>query len=185
MGSGILFCGRFMIPWAMTMIGYLIAELRDSISCRSTSASSCICARSVFNFLQNSAAAGKNTKSNCTRYKVALRLNVYDSTTLSTLELLYTEHQRQRCDDASDTGLIENNGVTPEWGCNLNLQWLNCFQSEQYYAIAVLTLNVNGILKHIHTNRLEFIDWVCGGLGFFYTYHLSHDFCQWHLWRHV
>ena len=25
---------------------------------------------------------------------------------------------RQLCDDASDTALIENNGVTAEWGCN-------------------------------------------------------------------
>ena len=24
----------------------------------------------------------------------------------------------QLCDDASDTGLTENNGVAPEWGCN-------------------------------------------------------------------
>ena len=26
---------------------------------------------------------------------------------------------RQRCDDACDSVLIENNGVAPEWGCNL------------------------------------------------------------------
>ena len=25
---------------------------------------------------------------------------------------------RQLCNDASDTILIENNGVTPEWSCN-------------------------------------------------------------------
>ena len=25
---------------------------------------------------------------------------------------------RQLCNDTSDTILIENNGVTPEWGCN-------------------------------------------------------------------
>ena len=25
---------------------------------------------------------------------------------------------RQLCDDASDSDLIENNGVTPDWGCN-------------------------------------------------------------------
>ena len=25
---------------------------------------------------------------------------------------------QQFCDDASDTVLIENSGVTPEWGCN-------------------------------------------------------------------
>ena len=35
---------------------------------------------------------------------------------------LYTEHQRQPYDDASDSDLIEDNeninGVTPEWGCN-------------------------------------------------------------------
>ena len=28
---------------------------------------------------------------------------------------VYTEHQRQRCDDATDTALIENNGVTRKW----------------------------------------------------------------------
>ena len=28
---------------------------------------------------------------------------------------LYTERQRQRCNEASDTALIENNGVTPKW----------------------------------------------------------------------
>ena len=26
---------------------------------------------------------------------------------------------QQLCDDACDSVLIENNGVTPEWGCNL------------------------------------------------------------------
>ena len=26
--------------------------------------------------------------------------------------------QRQHCDNASDTSLIENNRVAPEWGCN-------------------------------------------------------------------
>ena len=36
------------------------------------------------------------------------------------------------CDDASDTVLIENNGVTPKIGCNLILEQLQCFQSEQY-----------------------------------------------------
>ena len=25
---------------------------------------------------------------------------------------------QQLCDDTSDTVVIENNGVTPEWGCN-------------------------------------------------------------------
>ena len=36
--------------------------------------------------------------------------------------LFYTERQRECCDDASDTGVIENNAVTPEMGCNPNLE---------------------------------------------------------------
>ena len=41
-------------------------------------------------------------------------------TTLTTvkrghLRPVYTERQCQRCDDASDTALIENNGMTPIW----------------------------------------------------------------------
>ena len=31
------------------------------------------------------------------------------------LGFAYTERQRQRCNDASNTGLIENNAVTPKW----------------------------------------------------------------------
>ena len=35
-----------------------------------------------------------------------------------TLGPVFTERQRQCCDDTSDTSLIEYNGVAPEWGCN-------------------------------------------------------------------
>ena len=31
---------------------------------------------------------------------------------------VYTKRQRQRCDDTCDSVLIENNGVTPDWGYN-------------------------------------------------------------------
>ena len=34
------------------------------------------------------------------------------------LGTIYTKYQRQCCDDANDTVLIENNGVAPEWSCN-------------------------------------------------------------------
>ena len=32
---------------------------------------------------------------------------------------VYTKMLRPLCNDANDTVLILNNGVTPEWGCNL------------------------------------------------------------------
>ena len=44
---------------------------------------------------------------------------------------LYTERQCQRCNDASDTAVIENNGVTPEWGSTSNLEELHCVQCEK------------------------------------------------------
>ena len=34
------------------------------------------------------------------------------------LGLVYTKCQRQCCDDACDSNLIENNRVAPEWICN-------------------------------------------------------------------
>ena len=37
---------------------------------------------------------------------------------LTNLGPVYTKHQYEHCDDASDTAVVENNGVTPEWGCN-------------------------------------------------------------------
>ena len=43
---------------------------------------------------------------------------------------VYTERQHQCCDDTSDTVLIENNGVI--WKCIAILEWLRCFQSDQY-----------------------------------------------------
>ena len=49
-------------------------------------------------------------------------VNVYSGINLAVkrksfddLRLVYTERQRQLCDDASKTGLIENNAVTLEW----------------------------------------------------------------------
>ena len=43
---------------------------------------------------------------------------------------IYTKRlrQRQRCDDTSDTALIESNGVPPDWGCNPLLKKLHYFQ---------------------------------------------------------
>ena len=38
---------------------------------------------------------------------------VFDPTYL--LGLVYTERQRQRCNNSSDTGLIENNVFAPKW----------------------------------------------------------------------
>ena len=35
-----------------------------------------------------------------------------------TLGPIYTECQRQLCDDTSDSVLIEISGIAPEWGCN-------------------------------------------------------------------
>ena len=35
------------------------------------------------------------------------------------LRPIYTVRQSQCCDDASDTSLIKNNRVAPNWGCNL------------------------------------------------------------------
>ena len=34
----------------------------------------------------------------------------------------------QISDDASNTVLIENNGVTPDWGCNPFFEQLYCYQ---------------------------------------------------------
>ena len=39
---------------------------------------------------------------------------VYGTTSLGPV---YTKRQQQHCDDPSDYVLIENNEVTPEWGC--------------------------------------------------------------------
>ena len=40
---------------------------------------------------------------------------------------------QELCDDAGDTVLNENDGVTPEWSCNPHLEGLQCFQWEQYH----------------------------------------------------
>ena len=50
---------------------------------------------------------------------------------------------RQLCDDASDTALVENNGVTPDLGCNPF--WSNSIGFNQSLVAALtLTLGVNG-----------------------------------------
>ena len=46
----------------------------------------------------------------------------------SSLGPVYTKHQPQLCVDARNSVLIENNEVTPEWGCN---PVFNNFQLEQ------------------------------------------------------
>ena len=45
------------------------------------------------------------------------------------------------CDDASNTVLIENNGVAPEWGCSQFLSDSHCFQWEQYMASVIAELS--------------------------------------------
>ena len=50
---------------------------------------------------------------------------------VSFLGPIYTKRQRQRCDDACDSVLIENNRVAPEWGLQPIFKRLLCFQWEQ------------------------------------------------------
>ena len=40
---------------------------------------------------------------------------------------------QQLCDDSSNSVLIENNGVTPEWGCNLFSSDSIVFNEKQYH----------------------------------------------------
>ena len=59
---------------------------------------------------------------------------------------------RQLCDGISDTVLIENNGVTPEWGCNPF--WMDCIVFNQssiasVIAVLMLTLSVNEPLLYL------------------------------------
>ena len=54
---------------------------------------------------------------------------------------------RQHCDDASDTAVIENNGVTSEWVATLF--WSDSNENRIASVVAVLTLmlGVNGALR--------------------------------------
>ena len=60
----------------------------------------------------------------CLTLTLSLRVLVEMWHALADLGSVCTKRQRQRChnsvmsDDASNSVLIENNGVTPEWGCN-------------------------------------------------------------------
>ena len=71
---------------------------------------------------------------------------------------IYTEHQYQCCDDASDTSLIENIGVAPEWGCNQI--WSNSIVINEISITIVitaltLTLNVDGSSRYFDSNPSE------------------------------
>ena len=65
------------------------------------------------------------------------------------LKAIYTKHQRQHCDDACDSALIENNRVAPEWVCNPFSSNSTVFNEDRITSvIAALTLmlDVNGPL---------------------------------------
>ena len=56
---------------------------------------------------------------------------------------IYTKRQRQRCDDACDFVLIENNIVAPEWVCNPFSSDSIVFNKNRITSvIAVLTLTL-------------------------------------------
>ena len=68
----------------------------------------------------------------------------------SSLGPVYTKRQRQRCDDACDSVLIENNGVTPEWVCNPFSSDSTVFNKNRIASIITaltLTLGVNRPLR--------------------------------------
>ena len=50
--------------------------------------------------------------------------------TAAPLGPVYTEHQRQCCNDASNAAWIETNGVVLEWCCNPILQQLHCYHPQ-------------------------------------------------------
>ena len=62
---------------------------------------------------------------------------------------IYTKRQRQRCDDACDSVLTENNRVAPEWVCNLFSSGSTVFKENRIasvIAVLMLMLGVNGPL---------------------------------------
>ena len=68
---------------------------------------------------------------------------------VSLLGPIYTKRQRQRCDDACDSVLIENNRVAPEWGCNLFSSDSFVFNENRIASVITaltLILGVNGPL---------------------------------------
>ena len=64
-----------------------------------------------------------------------------------------------RCIDASDTALIENNGVAPDWGLQPILEWLPLFSIRAVLPVSPqrfsLTLSVKGPLKWSSTISLN------------------------------
>ena len=69
---------------------------------------------------------------------------------VSSLGPIYTKRQRERCDDACDCVLIENNRVASEWVCNPFSSDSTVFNENRIASvIAALTLvlGVNGPLK--------------------------------------
>ena len=68
----------------------------------------------------------------------------------SALGPVYTKRQRQHCDDACDSVLIENNRVAPEWSCNpfsSNSTVFNENRITSVIAALTLMLGVNGPLR--------------------------------------
>ena len=67
-----------------------------------------------FDFLLNQASRSKNGfEHQLIRYDAN-----FDADTPNQLGSVYTKCQCQRCDDASDTGVIENNVDAPDWSYN-------------------------------------------------------------------
>ena len=65
-------------------------------------------------------------------YLSLLESLLFSLSVITLLGLVYTERQSHHCDVDTDTGLIESNGATTEWGCNpfettplLNAWWTN------------------------------------------------------------
>ena len=70
---------------------------------------------------------------------------------------------RQLCDDASNSVLIENNGVTPEWGCNPFLSDSQLFSMRKVSLASLQNCrSANAWCKRVLMTRLLLIDTVNG-----------------------
>ena len=66
---------------------------------------------------------------------------------------VYTEHRSQLCNDAIDIVVIESNGVTPDWSCNLFWSDFIVFNQNSIASAITsptLTLSVNRPIRYIH-----------------------------------
>ena len=69
-----------------------------------------------------------------------------------------TKRQRQRCNNACNSVLIENNGFAPEWGCNLFSSDSTDFNENRIASVIAaftLTLGVNG--PYTYRQRFRFV----------------------------